>query len=265
VNGIRITFGRYFDHSFLPLKHTDDRLGFGTILGQSVFDRVGRVILTRYQQAATRVADPLRLRRAEVNVEVLPTLFAEPPAENSFRHDFLANGQQDDRVDIVAFEEEASLRPGSRESIEHEAMIPVVQIESHPNNILDGVVRYKSSAGHAVLNAGGQLGLIGQMPTKDFAHRYVGKIKRLRQQFRLRPFAASLRPHDDVLAHSHLLPAGRRTYRDGQDSFLAAMGPGKNSQTGVLLVADQSNPGLLIREKFAFHSKWPDLAAHRKG
>jgi hypothetical protein len=150
------------------------------------------------------VADVFHCGPVVDQVVIQPALGAQSTPQDALEHNLIRHLDQQDRIDVVALQEEFGLGAVTRKAIENEAEIPVVLIQAGPDHFLDNTVRHQLSRRDEPLDARAELGMALDMPAEDIAHADVREVQLLLEQLGLSPLPAALDPHDDVLVHDEL-------------------------------------------------------------
>ena len=107
----------------------------------------------------------------------------------------------DHAVDVEALEEELGLAGVAREAVDDEPVVPVVHREPVAHDGLHEVVSHELTGSHDPPHLRPELRVVLHVPPEDVTDADVHEVERLGEQLRLCPLAASLHPHDHVLAH----------------------------------------------------------------
>ena len=186
---------------FLSAEQFQDRFGLGAVVLQSLTQSVFVVIAANDELSAADIARFEVGRSVMDQVVIKSTVTTEPACENSLEDDFIWDVDVDYGVDVIALQKELGLRSVPRKAIEDEAEVPIVKRQSVANDLLDVLIVHHFAVCDEPLDARTELRVGLNVPAKDVADRDVNEIKVLLESFRLRPFAAALRSHDDVLVH----------------------------------------------------------------
>src|SRR6266568_9511995 len=185
----------------LALEDLDERLGLLVVLGETDGERLGVVVVTSREAATAHVADVGHLRTVRDQVVVEAALRAQPPCEYPTMHLLVGQVEVDDPVDVVALQEELCLPGAAREPVDDEAVVPVMVVQSLPDDCLDDVVADQPPSGNGAAYLGAELGVMLHVPPEDVADADVLEVEVVGEQLGLRSLAAALDAHDHELAH----------------------------------------------------------------
>jgi hypothetical protein len=150
---------------------------------------------------AADVAAALDLRPVGDQVVVHLAVRAEAPAEHPAAHLVVRDLQVDDGVDVVALHEELGLPGVARETVDHEAEIPVVLLQPVAHHGLDRVVADELAGVHHAADLRAELRVVLNVPAEQVADADVHHVQLGAEQLALGALAAALHAHDHVLAH----------------------------------------------------------------
>src|SRR6266704_852786 len=199
----------------LALEDLDERLGLLVVLGETDGERLGVVVVTSREAATAHVADVGHLRTVRDQVVVEAALRAQPPCEYPTMHLLVGQVEVDDPVDVVALQEELCLPGAAREPVDDEAVVPVMVVQSLPDDCLDHVVADQPPAGNGAAHLRAELRVMLHVPPEDVADADVLEVEVVGEKLGLCALAAALDAHDHELAHG-ISSAG---WAVGLDSF----------------------------------------------
>src|SRR5215208_5347523 len=187
----------------LILVVRDERLGLLPVLREAVLDHLGLVVIADDQLAAVDVADPLLLRRVELDViDVARVLLARAPSAQS-AHDLLLRDLDQDGGGHLSVQllhlgvERLGLRHGAWEAVEDEAvggLLPLEAVRNHPD---DHLVGHQVAAIHVLLGLLADLGPLLDRGAQDVAGGVVRQAEVLLQALPLSPLPAAGRAEQD--------------------------------------------------------------------
>src|SRR4029453_12799025 len=233
--------GRIHRHNdLLGAEQVQDRPGLVVVVPQTTLDRLRGVVGPGHQLAAAHIPHARCGWPVEDEVVVDPALRAQAPAEDAVSDQLVGDLEQDDRVQVVALQEEAGLGLVAGEAVDEQAVVPVVLAQAPVDHGLDQVVGDQLTGGHAASDLGAELGVVLDVPAEDVADADVLQIEAFGQELGLGAFPAALDAHDDVLAHPSHLPScvgvGRRVpglFQPRRGPAVAAPAPPASELTGV--------------------------------
>ena len=146
----------------------------------------------------------------------------------------------DHLIDVPVLPEELGLCPRSRESIQHEPVVPVVLLQPSPYHVHHDVVWNQVSRVEDRLDTRRQLGSVLQMPADDLAHGDMNKVEPRCQHAALCGLARALRADENVLvqgAPTRLAAASPFKYRVYSTGLASALRSIDASISGPYLVS----------------------------
>lgn len=195
------------NHELFATKEFQDRLRLGVKGGKSIFHSALGIIDSANQLATAYIASAV-LRSMVHKVVIKTTLIAEAARHHSHAHDFIGHLDMDDCVDVKALKKELGLRTIPGKAVENETKVPIMFFQATPDDLINKFVAHEFARAYDPIDAGAQLRVILDVPSKNIADADVNKVKVLRQHLGLRALAAALHTNHHVLVHT--LPVSKR-------------------------------------------------------
>src|SRR5579859_3815269 len=148
------------EHVLLAAEQVQGRARFRVIVPHPDHQRLLGVVLPGDQLPATRVALAGDLRAVGNQVVVHAAVRAQPAVEDPPADLAVGQVQLDHPVDVVTLQEELGLPAVARESVDDEAVVPVVLGEPVPDYRLDQVVADQFPGRHGAPHQCAHLGVV---------------------------------------------------------------------------------------------------------
>ena len=158
------------DDVLLASEQVEDGVGLVVVVTQPDLQRVLGVVGPHDQLAAAHVAASLQAWTVRHEVVVHAARRAQPAGQHAATDLVVGQVEVDDRVDVVALEEELRLAPVPREAVDDKAVVPVVLLDPCLHDRLDQVVPDQLTCGHHATDLRAELRVVLDVPAEDLAH-----------------------------------------------------------------------------------------------